>query len=170
MSSGVHHENKIIKNHVQRLHHWWTYLVLCLLQVEYILKISCSGRGPNPNLPNFVNTNMSIITCRFLNKEAYGLPPFLVTIVIVFIRINVVYSLLFIYVMYSHFSTNNQHPYGTSCVPLLAYLFLSSYEVEFIQKRIRQDHYEVINPLILLSDILMMFYQLIIQTLLTTFN
>ena len=114
-----------------------------LLQVEQILKmLSCSG--PNPNIPNFVNTNTKMYVhynVSSFKQRSVRFTSLFSDTCIVFIRIYVVYSLLFIYVMYSHFSTDNQHPYGTSSVHLLADLFLSSYEVEFIQKRIRQDHY-----------------------------
>ena len=50
-------------------------------------------------------------------------------------------------------------PMGTSCAPLLATLFLDSYEVECIPKLSKTNELQKLRPLIAHSDILVMFCQ-----------
>ena len=61
-----------------------------------------------------------------------------------------------------------RHPHGNKLCPSPLQRFLYSYESDFIQKLIKdKKKVERLEPLISLPGILMMFYQLIMRTLLT---
>ena len=61
-------------------------------------------------------------------------------------------------------------PMGTNCAPLLADLFLYSYESEFLQKLVKDKKIHEAEPLISHTGILMTFYLSIILDLQNFFN
>ena len=61
-------------------------------------------------------------------------------------------------------------PMGTNCAPLLADLFLYSYESEFLQKLVKERRFMRLKPLISHTGILMTFYLSIILDLQNFFS
>ena len=61
-------------------------------------------------------------------------------------------------------------PMGTNCAPLLADLFLYSYESEFLQKLVKDKKIMRLEPLISHTGILMTFYLSIILDLQNFFH
>ena len=61
-------------------------------------------------------------------------------------------------------------PMGTNCAPLLADLFLNSYESEFLQKLVKIRRFMRLEPLISHTGILMTFYLSIILDLQNFFH
>jgi hypothetical protein len=61
-------------------------------------------------------------------------------------------------------------PMGTNCAPLLADLFLYSYESEFLQKLVKIRRFMRLEPLISHTGILMTFYLSIILDLQNFFH
>jgi hypothetical protein len=61
-------------------------------------------------------------------------------------------------------------PMGTNCAPLLAALFLYSYESEFLQKLVKIRRFMRLEPLISHTGILMTFYLSIILDLQNFFH